>query len=338
MEEKKKNKKIIVISIISVLVLIAIIGTIAFFTLNAQKLKLYNATLELGKENYIEELSKQENVYIKEGYTYSIKEHKIDINNVGTYKVIFEIKGKGETTEEIKEVKVVDTTPPTIELKKDTFYIGDNINIEEIVTIKDLSQAEEIPYNKANVKIEREFDTSKEGESTVTISTTDKNGNTGTQELKIKVKNPNVNLYDYVKQKCNDSSVSLQSTQNISIKSTFSSKMTGLTLEETTFVDFTDKVYKTVLISKGSFVNTTSITFVYFDDELNVTEIKKSYGTSKVENVNLSSDDGKNEISLYKGTIDKIYRALEDNNKKIKLTGKTIEQLKSETIDLRELQ
>jgi len=59
MEEKKKNKKIIVISIISVLVLIAIIGTIAFFTLNAQKLKLYNATLELGKENYIEELSKQ---------------------------------------------------------------------------------------------------------------------------------------------------------------------------------------------------------------------------------------------------------------------------------------
>ena len=68
--ENKQTNKVIAISIVSVVVLIAIIGTVVFFMANAQKLKLYNSIVELGQENYIEELTKQENVYIKEGYTY----------------------------------------------------------------------------------------------------------------------------------------------------------------------------------------------------------------------------------------------------------------------------
>lgn len=335
MEEKKKSKKIIVISIVIAIMIISIVVAVIMLS-NAEKLKLYNSTLELGKENYTEEIIKSDNVYVKEGYTYSVKDNKIDINNVGTYDLTFEIKGEGKTIEETKQIQVVDTTPPTVELKQDTFYIGDNINVEEIVKIQDLSQGE-IPYKEANAKLEGQFDTSKEGESKVTISVTDKNGNTGTQELKVKVKNPKVNLYEYVKEKCNDS-LSLQTGKNISIKSTFSSKMSGLTLEETSFVDFTEKVYKSVVISKGSYMDSMSITFIYFDNKLNATKIQKNYGYSnKVENIKLNSDEGKNEISLYKGTIDKIYSALEDEGRTIKFVGKTTDQLKKETIDLREL-
>ena len=196
MEENKKSKKKIIAISISVVVLVVIIGTVLFFIMNAQKLKLYNATLELGKENYIEELTKQENVYIKEGYTYSVKDNKIDINNVGTYDVTFEIKGKGKTSEEIKKIKVQDTTPPTITLKKDKFFIGDSINIEEIVEIKDLSQEAEISYNDAKAQVEGQFDTSKEGESIVNITAEDKSGNKTTQELKISVTNSIVSKYD----------------------------------------------------------------------------------------------------------------------------------------------
>lgn len=329
MEEKKKNKKIIVISIISVLVLIAIIGTIAFFILNAQKLKLYNATLELGKENYIEELSKQENVYIKEGYTYSIKEHKIDINNVGTYKVIFEIKGKGETTEEIKEVKVVDTTPPTIELKKDTFYIGDNINIEEIVTIKDLSQAEEIPYNEANVKVEGEFDTSKEGESTVTISTTDKNGNTGTQELKIKVKNPIISLYDYIMVKVKNDSIYTNGSYDDKFVLKFNYNF-GNGLSNSGWINFTEKAYYNYTKVKTNYGTVNNDDLSYFNNEY---AIEKVYVQGKMYNGDISTYQ-----SLLNGEIKKVNEILNNKNGKISLVGKTIEQLKAETIDQRELQ
>ena len=63
-ENKKGKKKIIAISIVSLM--IVIITVMVFKILNTQKLKLYNSTLELGTENYIEELTKQENVYILE--------------------------------------------------------------------------------------------------------------------------------------------------------------------------------------------------------------------------------------------------------------------------------
>lgn len=334
-ENQKKNKKIIV-AIISVVVLVAIIGTVVFFVLNAQKLKLYNSTFELGQENYIEELTKQENVYIKEGYSYSIKDNKIDINNVGTYDVTFEIKGKGKTSEEIKQIQVQDTTPPTVELKKDNFYVGDSINIEEIVSIKDLSQAEEITYADAKAQVDGQFDTSKEGESTVNITVEDKNGNKATQELKISVKNPFVNLYDYLKNSMNNtnggySKMSLQSGNNISIE--YTSTVAGY--KTTGYLNFTEKTCKEV--TSGSYYST--IDFVYFDDNLNATKyLHSSNYSSNTENIALDSDLGKSHIDVFNGVVDSVYDKLGDKNRKIQLTGKTIEQLKNETIDLREFQ
>lgn len=325
---EEKSKKIIIISI-CIVILLAIVSVVVFGIFNTQKIKLYNETLELGQENYIEELTQQENVYIKEGYTYSVKDNKIDINNVGTYDLTFEIKGQGKTTEETKQIKVVDTTPPTVELKKDTFYIGDNINVEEIVAIKDLSQEGEIAYNEAKVKLEGEFDTSKEGESKATISVTDKNGNTGTQELTIKVKNPIVNLYDYVIEKVSNDGRYTNGSYDNKFVLKFSDNF-GNGLSSQGWINFTDKTYYEYTKLKMSYGTTTTAYLSYFNNEY---KIEKVYLDSKIYNGDTSSNQ-----NLLNGEIEKVNRILEDKNGKISIAGKTIDQLKNETIDIRELQ
>lgn len=331
-ENQKKNKKIIV-AIISVVVLVAIIGIVVFFILNAQKLKLYNSTFELGQENYIEELTKQENVYIKEGYTYSIKDNKVDINNVGIYDVTFEIKGKGKTSEEVKKIQVQDTTPPTVELKKDTFFVGDNINIEEIISIKDLSQAEEIAYSDAKAELDSQFDTSKEGESTVNITVQDKRGNRGTQELKIKVESPVISVFDYITKKIKESNesdnitvYSIDTSNNkFSIKYKTGSASQG-------WINYTDKIYYEYL-KTGSFVFTDT---AYFNDSFIVEKVvstdswgEKSTYTSGQEIVDRQK---------YLNSEVEEQKKILNSSDKIILINKTVEQLKNEKIDLREMQ
>lgn len=331
-ENQKKNKKIIV-AIISVVVFVAIIGTALFFVLNAQKLKLYNSTFELGQENYIEELTKQENVYIKEGYTYSIKESKIDINNVGTYEVTFEIKGKGKTSEEVKKIEVQDTTPPTVELKKDTFYVGDSINVEEIVSIKDLSQAEEISYSNAKAQIDGQFDTSKEGESTINITVQDKSGNRGTQELKIKVESPVISVFDYITKKIDENNesdnitdYSIDTSNNkFTIKYKTGSASQG-------WINYTDKIYYEYL-KTGSFVFTDT---AYFNDSFNVEKVVST--DSWGEKTTHTSGQEIVDRQKYLNNEVEEHKKLLNANDKIILINKTVEQLKSETIDLREMQ
>ena len=284
MREKKKNKKVIVISIVVAIAILAIVAITVCILVNTQQLKLYNTTIELGQENYTEEIIKADNVYVKEGYTYTVKDNKIDIKNVGSYDLTFEIKGEGKTIEEIKKIQVVDTTPPTVELKQDTFYIGDNINVEEIVKIQDLSQEGEIAYNEANAKIEGQFDTSKEGESKVTINVTDKNGNTGTQELKIKVKNPVMSIYDYIVGQVNAS----DSYTDYSIDTSndkFTIKYKNGSVKQG-WINYTDKIYYSYL-STGSFVFTD---IAYFNNSYKITKLvstdswgKKSTYTSGSE-------------------------------------------------------
>lgn len=343
-EKKNSKKKVIAISIVSVVALIAIIGVVVFVISNAQILKLYNATLELGQENYLEELTKEENIYIKEGYTYSVKDNKIDINNAGTYEVVFEIKGEGKTTEEIKKIQVVDTTPPTVELKKDTFYIGDNIKVEEIVTIKDLSATEEIPYNEAKVKIEGQFDTSKEGQSTIKISVTDKNGVTGTQELTVKIKNPIMSLYDYIEQKVISDKIYTDGSYDNKFVIKYKEELYGGIISSG-WINFTDKVnYQYSEISTGfSKVRTGHI--CYFDSDYKINSVYASLSTGDLavdsylnangftlENEHISTDQ-----TLLDSEMSRINRLL-SNNGNINLEGKTVEQLKNETIDIREMQ
>jgi len=330
--EEKKNKKIIV-AIVSVVLLLAVIGIVTFFVMNAQKLKLYNATFELGQENYIEELTKQENVYIKEGYTYSIKESKIDINNVGTYEVTFEIKGKGKTSEEVKKIEVQDTTPPTVELKKDTFYVGDSINVEEIVSIKDLSQAEEISYSNAKAQIDGQFDTSKEGESTINITVQDKSGNRGTQELKIKVESPVISVFDYINKKIDENNesdnitdYSIDTSNNkFTIKYKTGSASQG-------WINYTDKIYYEYL-KTGSFVFTDT---AYFNDSFNVEKVVST--DSWGEKTTHTSGQEIVDRQKYLNNEVEEHKKLLNANDKIILINKTVEQLKSETIDLREMQ
>lgn len=343
-ENQKKNKKIIV-AIISVVVLVAIIGTAVFFVLNAQKLKLYNSVFELGQENYIEELTKQENVYIKEGYTYSIKDNKVDINNEGTYDVTFEIKGKGKTSEEVKKIQIQDTTPPTVELKKDTFYVGDSINIEEIVSIKDLSQAEEIAYSEAKAQVEGQFDTSKEGESTVNITVEDKSGNKGTQELKIKIENPVISLYDYIEQKVSNSKIYSMGSYDNKFVIKYSENLGG-GIKSSGWINFTDKVYYQYSKIPTGFSAVSMGDICYFDSNYNINTVYNSTSTGIVavdsylnkngftlQNENISSDQ-----SLLNSEISRINNVLNNSNGKISLVDKTVEQIKNETIDLREMQ
>ena len=345
MEEKKKSKKIVIISVISCVVVLAIVGIVCFvFLSNKEQLKLYNAKLELGKENYLEELIKEDNVYVKEGYKYSVKDSKIDINNVGIYDVTFEIKGEGNTIEEVKQISVVDTTPPTVELKQDTFYIGDNINIEEIVKIKDLSQEEELSYNEAKAKTEGQFDTSKEGESIIQISVTDKNGVTGTQELKINVKNPIVNLYDYITSALkNGKTFTDGSYDNKFVIKYNDSYNSGLS--SSGWINFTEKVYYDYTKYSTSYLTTRSADLCYFDDNYQITKVYTSTGVA-IDNITngipsgfkLQTGDLSNYQSILTGDIDRVHNLLKDKNKKINLLGKTVDQLKNETIDLRELQ
>jgi len=332
MEEKQKNKKVIAISIISVVV-VAIIGVVLFFVLNAEQLKLYNSTLELGQKNYLEEITKQENVYVKDGYTYEVKEDKIDINTAGIYELTFEIKGKGETIEETKKIQVVDTTPPTIELSKDTFYIGDTINIEEIIVIKDLSQEEAIPYAEANVKIEGQFDTSKEGESKILITATDKNGITGTQEVKIKVETPVMSIYDYIYKAINKYNAEDHYTEysidtssgKFTIKYNNGSSNKG-------WVNYTDKIHYDYLSTGGLTFTDTS----YFNNNCKVTKLV-STGIFGEKETYTSGSELKEAQTNLESELKDIKSMLNDKNDKIKLVGKTVEQLKKETIDVRTL-
>lgn len=349
MEGRKNRKKIIAISIISIVVILAIISVVVFVLLNSQKLKLYNTTLELGQENYIEVLTKEDNVYIKEGYTYSVKDNKIDINKVGSYEITFEIKGKGETSEEIKKIQVQDTTPPTINLKKDKFFIGDNINIEEIVEIKDLSQEGEIPYNEAKATVTEQFDTSTEGAKTLEITVEDKNGNKGTQKLAIYVSNPIVNLYDYIEDKIKGSKTySIGSYDNKFVIKYDYNFGNGITSKG--WVNFTDEVhYSYSKVNTGfSIVSTGDLT--YFNNEYKVSKVYTSAGLTTgtlaidkyLKDGNQGFTQAKGDLSSYQSSLDSEISSINDllNNKngKISLAGKTIEQLKSETINLREMQ
>lgn len=349
MREKKKSKKIIVISIVVAIAVLAIIAIAVYMLLNTQQLKLYDTTIELGQENYIEQIIKEDNIYIKEGYTYTVKDSKIDIKNAGTYDLTFEIKGEGKTIEETKQIRVVDTTPPTVKLKQDTFYIGDNINIEEIVKIQDLSQEGEIAYSDANAKIEGQFDTSKEGESKVTISVTDKNGNTGTQELKVKVKNPIVSVYEYVEEKLKNSDytfvpASFSKDNHIYIGydpcSYYIHSYDG-------WIDLTDKMsyHFTTIYRKDKVPHSVSngvgkSYLYYFNNDYTITKgyIDEISIHNKKADIKLSEFTERKDIKGAKESeLNEIDKLL-NNNGKIRLVGKTIDQIKRETIDLRELE
>lgn len=343
MEENKnkKGKKIVLISVVLLLVIVIIVG-ITCVMLNSSKLEFYNITFELGQSNYIEELTKQENVYIKDGYTYTIKENKVDIKNVGIYEMVFEIKGKGKVSEEIKEIIIQDTTPPTVELKKDTFYIGDNINVEEIISIKDLSQVKEITCANANAQIEGQFDTSKEGTSTIKITVEDKNGNKRTQQLRINVKNPIVSKYYYITNMLKNSNEYTLSAENNDIVIKYANSFSK------GWINYTDKIAFDTWQSVNTYLTISSASIMYFDDTYNVykAEVYDNYywdddilnKLTKIPKRTITSKDS--DIGLYqiKNKVNGINRYLNDNENKLQLIGKTIEEIKNETVDLREFQ
>ena len=110
---------------------------------NIQVITIDDMALEYGSKDY--NLSH----YIEkvEGNLLSIK-NEINPNNVGKQEIVLEVE-KSHITKDIPIViSVVDTTPPIIEIKEDTFTIteGDSFNfIDNIVSIRDEIDGE-IPY------------------------------------------------------------------------------------------------------------------------------------------------------------------------------------------------
>lgn len=346
-KKKPKNKLTHILKItIAIILLIAIIVTIIVVIIKQnQKFKLYNNTVELGQEDTIKELTNEDNIYIKNGYSVTLKNNNIDINNLGTYEATFELKGEGNITEIIKKIKVVDTTPPTVKLNKDTVYVGDEINLEELVTITDFSQEEALTFEEAKVEVVGNLNTSEEGLISVGVHATDKNGNTRKQAITLHVKNPIVNLYDYIQEKLKGSNFSDGSYDNSFVIKYNDSYSGGLSSQG--WINFTEKTAYEYTKYKILTSTTSYGAIKYFDDAYNLTKVYTSsnFSTNNLilnSYLNKGTDGFKLEtgdISNYSITSDiERINTLLNNKGQINLVNKTLEQLKSETIDLRTLE
>lgn len=337
-KKKTKNKLTHILKIIiAIILLIAIIVTIIVVIIKQnQKFKLYNNTVELGQEDTIKELTNEDNIYIKNGYSVTLKNNNIDINNLGTYEATFELKGEGNITEIIKKIKVVDTTPPTVKLNKDTVYVGDEINLEELITITDFSQEEALTFEEAKVKVGGKLNTSEEGTLNIVLTATDKNGNIRNQPIKLEVKNSIISVYDYITNNIKKSGYYIYTVKNLEndhFSVDYTTDDTDMKVNGTfDFTEMTLKEYSEIDAFKV-------VDIINFNNNLEITKIFRTsslFGTVTNEYVNVNSNDAKGTIDIIQGQFEDILGNLLKNN--ISIVGKTVNQLKSETIDLRTLE
>lgn len=226
----------------------------------------------------------------------------------------------------------MDTTPPTIKANKTTFYIGDTIKAEELVTVSD----KDANGNETteNIKIELgEIDTTTEGIKKVNVIATDKGKNQTKAEITIKIKNPNTTVYDYIKDNISKSNYYTYTIENyedghFTIKNTTKDKDYGI-------IDFTEMTIKEYS-QLDTFI---FIDIMKFNNNLEITEIHRtSKILGKVDNeyIDLNSDTAQSTITIQKTHFKDILGKLQNNN--INITGKTVQQLKSEKINIKELQ
>lgn len=241
-----------------------------------------------------------------------------------------------------------DTYLPTIEQIGTEVYVGEEIDIASFVKVTDLNWLGE--DNNDNVEVTYEpIDTTKEGQQTLKVVAKDDSNNKTEKEIKINVKNPKISLYDYIEQKLKTS----QRYSNGSYDDKFVIKYDynfGNGITSKGWVNFTDEVhYSYSKINTGfSIVSTGDLT--YFNNEYKVSKVYTSAGLTTgtlaidkyLKDGNQGFTQEKGDLSSYQSSLDSEISSINDllNNKngKISLAGKTIEQLKSETIDIREMQ
>ncbi len=305
----------------------AVIAVACMIYLKTSKIRIKDNTVELGNKYYLDQLLSYDNVKVSDGYRYNVKENNIDINVVGEYEITFEIAGYGEELEETKKIKVVDTTPADVEMKNKVFYIGDTVDLSKELVITDISNKGEIPYAEANVKVNKDINTSKAGEVTIKVTTTDKNGVEGTTEFTIEIKDPMVSLQTYIESKIAEyNKTSYNDYEIVTTDGDFILK-TGSGSYYTT-INFTDGVYYNQ--SGTSYSDT-----INFNSSFKATKYvyKGYYSTSTYTSGSALTSAQK----TLDGALKIINDLLNDSNGKIGIYGKTAEEIKTVVLDLRTL-
>lgn len=122
----------------------------------------------------------------------NIDTSSLSINEIGEYRVRYELELNGNIEYVYRDVYVIDMSAPKVELKGDsTIYmlLGGNY-IEPGYTVND-------NYDKEiDVKVNGKVNAKKEGEYALEYTATDSSGNTGVATRKVIVKKPEVTLAD----------------------------------------------------------------------------------------------------------------------------------------------
>lgn len=304
----------------------AVISVAGMIYLKSSKIRIKDNTVELGDKYYLNELLGIENFKVSDGYRYNVKTNKVDINKVGEYEIVFEVYGYGEELEETKKVKVVDTTPATVKMKNTEFYMGDAIDLSKELIITDLSFDGEIPYAEANVKTNKKFDTSKVGESTIKVTTTDKNGVEGTVELTIKVIDPMISMQKYIEDK-----LAIYNDKNYNDYKIVEG-------EDFVLQTGSGSYYTTINYTKGIYYEKSGTSYsdtIYFDANFKATKfIDEGYFSTETYTSGTQLSNAQKTLDT---ELKKINNLLEDSNAKIGIYGKTAGEVKTMTLDLRTL-
>ena len=222
-----------------------------------------------------------------------------------------------------------DTTPPTIEQIGTQVYIGEEIVITDLVKATDLNWLGQ--NNNNNVTIDYEpIDTSKEGTKELKVIAIDNSKNKTEGIIKISIVNHKISIYDYIQKNISKKGYYTYTIENygnnsFSVKNTTEDGDYGII----NFTEMTIKEYSQ--ISSFKFID-----IMKFNDNLEITEIHRTstlLGKVTNEYLDINGDTAETTIDIQKTHFKSI---LGESN--INICGKTVEQLKNETIDLRELQ
>ena len=181
MEKTKKNNKVLIIILISIIsILLLSIGIILYVFLLKDDIKQVKKQVELNdKVNLLSLVNNPRNS------TIISKDKEIDTTTLGVQKIKIEYKNKLNKKKVFSfNIKVVDTKKPVIECKD---IIEVTVNTTDLnIKVTDNSNQDIKPT------IEGEYDLSKMGEYKLTIIAKDLSGNKATKKITLKVTAPNI--------------------------------------------------------------------------------------------------------------------------------------------------
>ncbi len=194
---KRQKLLIIIIAVLDILIVLGIFGYLVYSKYN--KIDIKFSYVDKGKITKEIEVNTEEFVPDEMSVTINgedmtkllkIDTSNLDLTKLGTYNIRYYLEYKNKTYEEIKQIKVIDTTKPEIILKgKNTTILLNEKYDDPGYEVKD-------NYDKDLhdlVEVKSEVDTTKVGTYKITYNVTDSSGNKAEEKTReVKVKKPNV--------------------------------------------------------------------------------------------------------------------------------------------------